>query len=105
MRAGEHWHCTKCDREGVGRDGLCQPSCAKARDENGNATYIGITTKELITPTTRAYGYDGIDEIPDCYFYDALSMTCTSTWIMVRAARPAVTRTVDIFFLPRWSHI
>ena len=56
------------------------------RNQNDEAVYIGITTKELVTPQMREYGYSGIDELPDCFFYDDLSKSCTSTEVVVRHA-------------------
>lgn len=53
------------------------------RDPAGLASYIGVTSKVLMTPEMREYGYDGIPEIPDCYFYGQTT-SCTSTEVTVR---------------------
>jgi hypothetical protein len=55
------------------------------RNERGEATYIGITTKNLVTPEMREFGYYGWAEIPDCYFYGS-TQSCTSTEVIVRHA-------------------
>ncbi|MFH2008866.1 MAG: hypothetical protein ABI333_19920 [bacterium] len=55
------------------------------RNADGDLTYIGVTAKVLVRPEMREYGYSGIAELPDCYFYGSTT-TCTSTEVVVRHA-------------------
>ncbi len=53
------------------------------RNDNGEATYIGITTKELASPKMEDYPYGFGGSIPSCLFYGDTT-SCTSTEIVVR---------------------
>ena len=57
------------------------------RNEEGEAEFINIVNKALVTPEMREISYDfmGLREIPDCFFYGTLS-ACTSTEVTVRHA-------------------
>jgi hypothetical protein len=57
------------------------------RDDEGEANFINITNKVLVTPEMRDVEWDflGLSQIPDCFFYGTLS-SCTSTEVTVRHA-------------------
>ena len=57
------------------------------RNEDGEAEFINIVNKVLVTPEMRDIEYDfmGLNQIPDCFFYGTLS-SCTSAEVTVRHA-------------------
>ncbi len=57
------------------------------RNEDGDAEFINIVNKVLVTPQMRSIDFDfmGLTRIPDCFFYGSLS-SCTSTEVTIRHA-------------------
>ncbi len=58
------------------------------RNEKGEANYISIVNKVLVTPDMRdleGWDFMGLSKMPDCFFYGSLS-SCTSTEVTVRHA-------------------